>query len=174
MVSAIARAEGGPSRARQAREADSVAAALAVALGVEPRRGVVRALNATLVVSADHELNPSSFTARVSASAGADLYACLAAATATLSGPRHGGVPERIAAVIEEVGKPQHAATIVGDRLRRGDAIAGFGHPLYPDGDPRFDVMIEQARAVGRRRRSLAVVEALVGAMDLALSLIHI
>ena len=168
LVGAIAHATGGGSRARRAAESPSVAAALAVALGVEPRRAVVRALNASLVVSADHELNPSSFTARVSASAGADLYACVAAATATLSGPRHGGAPERIAAVLEEIGEAQHAATVVRDRLRRGDAIPGFGHPLYPAGDPRFEVLLEQARAVGKRRRSLAVVEALVGAMNLA------
>lgn len=168
LVGAIAHAGGGRPRARHAAEATSVAAALAVALGVAPRPAVVRALDATLVVSADHELNPSSFTARVSASAGSDLHACLSAATATLSGPRHGGVPERIAVVLDEIGRPERAAAVVRERLRRGDAIPGFGHPLYPEGDPRFPVMLEQARCVGGRRRSLAVVEALVGAMDLA------
>jgi len=168
LVAAIAHARGGRDRARAATEAPNVAAALAVALGIAPRPRVLDALNATLVVSADHELNPSSFTARVSASAGADLHACLSAATATLSGPRHGGIPERIAAVLEEIGRPERAAVVVRDRLRRGDAIPGFGHPLYPDGDPRFTVMIDAARHLGKRRRALALVEALVGAMDLA------
>ncbi|HHH28610.1 MAG TPA: citrate synthase, partial [Polyangiaceae bacterium] len=168
LVSAVAHAQGGRERARRAAGAKSVAEALAIAFGVTPRRRVVRAIDATLVVSADHELNPSSFTARVSASAGADLYACLSAAIATLSGPRHGGVPERIATVLDQIGRPERAAAVVRERLGQGEAMPGFNHPLYPSGDPRFEVLLEQARAIGGRRRSLAVVEALVGAMDLA------
>jgi citrate synthase len=147
--------------------APSTSEALAIALtGARPRN--VPALDAALVLSADHELNPSSFAARVAASAGADLYACLAAALATLSGPRHGGVPERVEALVEEIGRPERAAEVVERRLRRGDAIPGFGHPLYPGGDPRAAAMLELAQRVGGRRRALANVQALVGAMRLA------
>jgi citrate synthase len=168
LVQVIALSSAGKSRARRAAGTERLAEALAIALGLRPSKTIVKAIDAALVVSADHELNPSSFAARVAASAGADLHACLSAATATLSGPYHGGQPERIGALLDEIARPERAATVVQSRLRRGDVLPGFGHPLYPGGDPRFEVLFETAQTVGRRRRRLAVIEALIGATDLA------
>jgi len=134
-----------------------VARALLAALGGSDKPQNVRAVDAALVLMADHELNASSFTARVTASAGADLYACVASALATLSGPRHGGACDRIEGLIAEAGgEPRRARQVVTDRLRRGEAVAGFAHPLYPGGDPRAPPLLEAARTLGARRARVA------------------
>jgi citrate synthase len=103
----------------------------------------------------------------VAASAGADLYACTAAALATLSGPRHGGMPDRVLALLDAIGRPEHAARVVSERLRRGDGIEGFGHPLYPAGDPRAPVMLDVAKRLGRGDRRLRTLDALIDTMRL-------
>jgi citrate synthase len=100
-------------------------------------------LNAMLVLTADHELNISSFTARCVASTGAPPHAALAAALAALQGPRHGGQTLRCEAFLREVAWDGPQA--VANRLRRGDPLPGFGHLLYPDGDPRGRYLIEAA-----------------------------
>jgi citrate synthase len=117
------------------------------------------------VVSADHELNASAFAVRVAASAGADLYACVSAGLAALSGPRHGGSCDRVEALVAEAGSAARADAIVRGRMRRGEEIAGFGHPLYPEGDPRAEVLLETARDLAPRAEALSTVTALVDAM---------
>ena len=154
-----------PERALAALAAPTVAEAILVALGQKPRRATVRAIDQALVLCADHELNPSAFAARVAASTGADLYACVTAALATLSGPRHGGTCDRIEMLVTEAGAPRHAAAALDARLRRGDAIPGFGHPLYPHGDPRGRVLLESARALDARAKPLRTLLAIVEAM---------
>jgi citrate synthase len=96
-----------------------------------------RLLNAALVLCADHELNVSSFTARCVASAGSTLYGVVLAGLAALQGTRHGGHTARVAALLREVEAPQQARDVLAGRLRRGENIPGFGHRLYPKGDPR-------------------------------------
>lgn len=98
--------------------------------------------NAALILSADHELNASSFTARVVASAHSTPYAVVMAGLAALQGVRHGGHTERTFALLEEVGTPDQARQVLGARLRRGEVIPGFGHKLYPDGDPRGRLLL--------------------------------
>lgn len=107
------------------------------------------AIRAALVLSADHELNASAFTARCAASAGATLYDVMSAALATLKGHRHGGETERVAALMAEIGTAERARAVLTSRLRRGDRLPGFGHPLYPNGDPRAAVLIRLAEASG-------------------------
>ncbi|HJV42883.1 citrate synthase family protein [Caulobacter sp.] len=94
-----------------------------------------------LVLLADHELNASTFAARVAASTGASLSAACLAGLAALSGPLHGGMAARVEAFVEEAERrdPKHA---VSARLARGAAMPGFGHPLYPDGDPRAAALL--------------------------------
>ena len=121
-----------------------IAAGLGAAWKAEPRL-----LEAALVLSADHELNASSFTARVVAGAGATPYSAVLAGLAALSGNRHGGLTPRAAALLREVGSPGRAAQVVADRLRSGEILPGFGHTLYTDGDPRARALLERLAEKG-------------------------
>ncbi len=156
----------GADAARAAAREPTVSRAFARAFGVRPTRRALALIEAGLILCADHELNVSAFAARVAASSGADLYACAQAALATLTGPRHGGMSERVAALVDEVGPPERAVRVVRERLRRGEAIPGFDHPLYPDGDPRARPLLDGARALAPRGR-VRVLDALVDALDL-------
>lgn len=98
---------------------------------------VTRLLQAALVLYADNGLNPSSFTARCVASAGSTPYALVAAGLAALQGSKHGGACERAQGLLDEVREARGAQRTVMARMRRGEAVPGFGHPLYPSGDPR-------------------------------------
>ena len=94
-----------------------------------------------LVLLADHELNASTFAARVAASTGASLAASALAGLAALSGPLHGGMAARVVAFVGEAGKVG-AEPAVRARLDQGLPVPGFGHPLYPGGDPRARAML--------------------------------
>lgn len=94
-------------------------------------------IRGALVLCADHELNVSAFAARVVASTGAHLHATVCAGLAALSGPRHGGATARAYALIAESLASSSMQTFISDRWRRGDDMPGFGHALYPHGDPR-------------------------------------
>jgi citrate synthase len=95
----------------------------------------------TLVLLADHELNASTFAARVAASTGASLSAACLAGLSALSGPLHGGMAARVEAFVEEVER-RDANHAVSARLARGASMPGFDHPLYPDGDPRAAALL--------------------------------
>jgi len=90
----------------------------------------------SLVLLADHELNASTFAARVTASTGASLAACALSGLAALSGPLHGGMSHRVQTFVEE-GRRLGPDAAVAARLAMGANLPGFGHPLYPEGDPR-------------------------------------
>jgi len=154
-----------PVNAERAMAAPSVAHAAAVALGAKPSAPVVRALNLALLLLADHELNASTFAARVTASTGADLYACVTSALAALSGPRHGAHCDQVEALVAEVGRPEHTAEALHLRARRGEGLPGFGHPLYPSGDPRARPLLEAAMALAPKDPGVRVVHAIVQAV---------
>ncbi|WP_373474984.1 citrate synthase [Sphingorhabdus sp.] len=98
-------------------------------------------LRQALVAMADHDLNASTFAARVAASTGASLPACLLAGLCTLSGPRHGGAGEALRFLAED-SRRQGAEKAVLQWLERDRMLPGFGHNLYPDGDPRAAMML--------------------------------
>jgi citrate synthase len=95
-----------------------------------------------LVLLADHELNPSTFAARVAASTGASPAAAALAGLSALSGPLHGAMGARVKAFMDEAERTG-AEAAVAERLAQGLTIPGFGHPLYPDGDPRARALLE-------------------------------
>ena len=95
------------------------------------------AIRRALVLTADHELNASTFAARVAASTGAPLAAAALAGLSTLSGPLHGGMTVQINGFVAEVRRSPDPKTAAMQRLAQGLEVPGFGHPLYPDGDPR-------------------------------------
>jgi citrate synthase len=103
--------------------------------------------NIALIVMADHELNASSFAARVVASAGATPYAAVLGGLSALQGIKHGGYTERVDALFNEAGDNGNIRAVIAARLRRGESIPGFGHKLYPDGDPRARTLIDAIRA---------------------------
>jgi citrate synthase len=98
-------------------------------------------LRRALVLLADHELNASTFAARVTASTGASLAAAALAGLAALSGPLHGGMAARVWNLVEEARRIGPEATLSG-RLARAAPIPGFGHPLYPSSDPRAAALL--------------------------------
>jgi citrate synthase len=151
-----------------ALEAPTVASAIAEALGARGGEAGVAAIDQALVIGADHELNASTFAARVAASTGADVYAGVAAALACLSGPRHGGASDRVEALVTEIGEPDEAERVVHARQRRGEAIDGFRHPLYPDGDPRGAVLVELAQGLAPDEPDVRTFVALSDAMEAA------
>jgi citrate synthase len=118
-----------------------------------PRRSAVgEVIRKALVLCADHELNVSAFTARCAASAGASPYDVVSAALATLKGYKHGGASERLTALLADADTLKDARTLVADHLRRGQRLPGFGHPLYPSGDPRAKLLLQLADASGNER----------------------
>lgn len=104
--------------------------------------------NIALILCADHELNVSSFTARCVASAGATPYQVVMAGLAALQGVKHGRVTDRVESFLGEIETPAQARPLMAARLRRGESIPGFGHPLYPQGDPRGRLLLEQVAAL--------------------------
>lgn len=94
-----------------------------------------------LVLLADHELNPSTFAARIAASTGAPMAACVMAGLSTLSGPRHGGAGAALAALAGEA-RANGVEVAVARWLATGHGVPGFGHPLYPHGDPRAAALL--------------------------------
>jgi citrate synthase len=131
---------------------------------LDPEPDLVGVLDAALVLLADHELAASTVAARVAASVRADPYAVVSAGLATVSGTLHGGASLGIEALLEEIDRPERAATVVGTRLRRGERLRGFGHRLYPDGDPRAGFLLTRLRATAAGSPRMAVVDALLEA----------
>jgi citrate synthase len=137
---------------RTRRAPCTIAELLAASCRAADARRARAALDLALVLLADHELNASSFAARIAASTDAHLLACVQAALATLTGPRHGGACDRVEALLVEAeGLPQFGR-VIEERSRRGEALPGFGHPLYPHGDPRAPPLLECAHKLARHR----------------------
>ena len=113
------------------------------------RAAAADVIGAALVLCADHELNVSAFTARCAASAGATPYDVVSAALAALKGFRHGGAGQLVLSLVRDSDTPAAARAALGNRLRQGEKIPGFGHQLYPKGDPRAALLIELAEQSG-------------------------
>ncbi|MBZ0287358.1 MAG: citrate synthase family protein [Anaerolineae bacterium] len=119
-----------------------------------------RLVSAALILCADHELNVSAFTVRCVASAQATPYAAVIAGLAALGGAKHGGHTERVEAFLREAGTPEGVYETMAARLRRGEPIPGFGHMLYPDGDPRGRALLQWTAEACPNSPALAFAEA--------------
>jgi citrate synthase len=135
----VAETEPGPIHLRLAR-------AWRLGPGLGPGGQGADLIRRTLVLLADHELNPSAFAARVAASTGASLAASALAGLAALSGPRHGGAPAALAQFRDEAHRLGPGAAVAG-RLTESRSLPGFGHPLYPEGDPRASALLLRFQA---------------------------
>jgi citrate synthase len=137
-------------------DATTIDRALARAWRVSTRG--VDVLRSALILCADHELNVSSFTARCVASAGSNPYAVVIAGLSALEGTRHGGASARVESMLTSMRRVRGLRGAVAARLRRGESIDGFGHPLYPHGDPRAALLLEQLRTLYSASAELAFV----------------
>lgn len=123
-------------------------------------------IRTALILCADHELNVSAFTARCVASAGSNPYAVVGAGLAALEGTKHGGATERVNALCDELRRARDLRKALADRLRRGETIEGFGHPLYPDGDPRAALLLEMLGERYPKSKELAFLRQLAEAAE--------
>ncbi|MFS8202376.1 citrate synthase/methylcitrate synthase [Streptomyces sp. CWNU-52B] len=117
--------------------------------GSEPEPGRARAVEQYLISTIDHGFNASTFTARVIASTGADVAACLVGAVGALSGPLHGGAPSRALDTLDAIGTPDRIDPWIRERVLAGERIMGFGHPVYRTEDPRSRMLREIAQRFG-------------------------
>jgi citrate synthase len=115
-----------------------------------------RALDVALILHADHELNASTFAARVTASTLSDLYSAITSAIGTLKGPLHGGANERVMELLDEIRVPERAEEVVKARLARHERIMGFGHRVYKVEDPRATILREWSHRVGVAKGNLS------------------
>ena len=127
-------------------EPEPVASVLARSAGMPRSDEVLRALNACLVLSADHELAPSTFTARIAASAGADIFACVNSAFGIFDGPLTGFGCDEAEKTLRAARSPKAYGVLLKEFAARKEAIPGYDHPLYPDGDPRALYLLDLAR----------------------------
>ncbi len=128
--------------------------------------GFADLVRAALVMCADHELNVSAFTARVVASTGAHLHATVCSGLAALSGPRHGGATARAYALIADASEAFSPHDVIAARWQRGDDLPGFGHALYPHGDPRAAELLARVRALHAGSPELAALETIIAATE--------
>jgi len=119
--------------------------------GESPEMWRTKIFDTILVLYADHEFNASTFSARVTASTMADMYAAVTTGLGTLKGPLHGGANEETMKMLQELDSPDDAESWVKDRLARKQKIMGFGHRVYKKGDSRVPMMRELARQLGQR-----------------------
>jgi len=122
------------------------------------------ALDAALVLLADHELTASTLSARVAASAWADPYRVATAALSTLAGVLHGGATAAAAGLLAEARSPDDAFAVLERRLAAGGPLPGFGHRVYRDHDPRADHLLERLRGAATDGQRARVVDALLEA----------
>jgi len=123
--------------------------------GREPSKPWVRAMHTSLNLYAEHEFNASTFTARVIAGTGSDIYSAITGAIGALRGPKHGGANEAAFDVQNRYVTPDEAEADVRRRVEAKQVIIGFGHPVYTTGDPRNEVIKKVARTLSQAQKNM-------------------
>jgi 2-methylcitrate synthase len=117
--------------------------------GEAPSELEVRAMHTSLILYAEHEFNASTFTARVIAGTGADIYSAITGGIGALRGPKHGGANEVAFEIQKRYATPDEAETDIRHRVEAKEVVIGFGHPVYTVADPRNEVIKSVARRLG-------------------------
>ncbi len=125
--------------------------------GRPPSPEWVRAMDISLILYAEHEFNASTFTARVIAGTGADLYSAVTGAIGALSGPKHGGANEVAFEVQKRYANPDEAEADIRRRVADKEVVIGFGHPVYTTGDPRNGIIKDVALNLSRAANDTAM-----------------
>lgn len=118
--------------------------------GQDPDPIAVESLNKALVLHADHELNASTFAARVTVATLSDMYSGITSAIGTLKGPLHGGANEAVMEMLEEIGNASQVQSYIMDKLNNREKIMGFGHRVYKNGDPRAKHLKKMSQELGK------------------------
>src|SRR5439155_19874020 len=119
--------------------------------GQRPNELATRAFDVALVLHADHELNASTFAARVAAATLTDIHSTIVAAIGTLKGPLHGGANADVMRLLFEIGEIEKAEDVVRAKLAKKEKIPGFGHRVYHTEDPRATHLRQLSRDLGQR-----------------------
>ena len=139
--------------------------------GKKPPASWVRAMHTSLNLYAEHEFNASTFTARVIAGTGSDIYSCITGAIGALRGPKHGGANEVAYEIQSRYASPDEAEEDIKRRVAAKEVIIGFGHPVYTISDPRNQVIKEVSRslaAAANDTKSFEVAERIESVMKAA------
>ena len=123
--------------------------------GVKPSALWVKSMHASLILYAEHEFNASTFTARVIAGTGADIYSAITGGIGALRGPKHGGANEVALEIQERYSTPDEAEQDIRARVEKKEVVIGFGHPVYTVSDPRNEVIKEIAKDLSVAEGSL-------------------
>ena len=119
--------------------------------GRRPDEDAARTFDVAMILHADHEMNASTFTARVIASTLADMHSAVVGAIGALKGPLHGGANEQVMRTLESIDDPDRVEDDVRRRLAEHERIMGFGHRVYKTMDPRAEILKELARKLAGR-----------------------
>jgi 2-methylcitrate synthase len=123
--------------------------------GREPSKSWVDAMHVSLNLYAEHEFNASTFTGRVIAGTGSDIYSAITGAIGALRGPKHGGANEVAFDIQSRYGNPDEAEADIRRRVEAKEVVIGFGHPVYTISDPRNKVIKEVARKLSKEQSNL-------------------
>ncbi|BDB24942.1 2-methylcitrate synthase [Cupriavidus sp. P-10] len=123
--------------------------------GEKPSALWERAMHTSLILYAEHEFNASTFTARVVAGTGSDMYSSICGAIGALRGPKHGGANEMAFEIQKRYDNADEAQADITRRVENKEVVIGFGHPVYTTGDPRNQVIKEVARKLSKDARSM-------------------
>ncbi|SET79231.1 citrate synthase [Salinibacillus kushneri] len=137
VVAAFARIRQGDKPVSPRKDLSFAANFLYMLNGKEAEDIEVEAINKALILHADHELNASTFTARVCVATLSDIYSGITSAIGALKGPLHGGANERVMKMLTEIGEPENAIDYIEQKLANKEKIMGMGHRVYRQGDPR-------------------------------------
>ena len=129
--------------------------------GKEPSKEDSRLMDALLILHADHELNASTFTARVIASTLSDVYSAVTGAVGALKGPLHGGANEKVIEMTMEIGTPENAESYIDALLAKRQKVTGFGHRVYKTMDPRAAILKDMAKHFIRTEKEKKVFQIL-------------
>lgn len=118
--------------------------------GKTPSKSWVEAMHTSLILYAEHEFNASTFTGRVIAGTGSDMYSAITGAIGALRGPKHGGANEAAFDIQSRYGSPDEAEADIRRRVENKEVVIGFGHPVYTISDPRNKVIKDVARKLSK------------------------
>ncbi len=123
--------------------------------GKEPDELAEKAFDQSLILHADHELNASTFTARVTVSTLSDMHSGVIAAMGALKGSLHGGANEQVMLMLEEIGEQANIKPYIDNKLEKGEKIMGIGHRVYKNGDPRTSHLKEVAYKIAEQNNNM-------------------